>query len=232
VTKNRILETLPRQDREHLLSACERVELRSGAVLREPGQRIRHVYFPAGSSLSLIALTTAGSLEVAVIGDEGVLGVSVAFGISKGAQRVLVNRAGAAWRISAPRFCHEFEGNPRLQRLLNRYIYVVIAQLSQTAVCTAFHDVPARLARWLLVTGDRAQSDQFYATHKVISAMLGVRREGVSQAASFLRQRRLIRYVRGHLTILDRRGLQAAACECYLPGRNAYLLRYAGITPH
>jgi CRP-like cAMP-binding protein len=233
VTKNRLLEALPRRDREHLLAACEPVELKSADVLREPGQRIRHVYFPTGSSISLIAPTAAGaSLEVAVIGDEGVLGVSVAFGIDRGSQRALVNGAGTAWRIAAPAFCREFERNPRLRRLLSRYIYVVLAQLSQTAVCTNFHDVAARLARWLLVTGDRAHSNQFHITQGLISAMLGVRREGVSHAASLLRRRKLIRYTRGHLTILDRRGLQAAACECYLAARSAYLLRYPGITRH
>ncbi len=233
VAKNRLLELLPRRDRERVLAACEPVELKSAEVLREPGQRIRHVYFPAGSSISLIASTAADeSLEVAVIGDEGVLGVSVAFGINMGSQRALVNGAGTAWRIAAPTFCREFERNPQLRRLLNRYVYVVMAQLSQTAVCTNFHDVTARLARWLLVTGDRARSNQFYITQELISAMLGVRRQGVNHSASLLRQRKLIRYTRGHVTILDRRGLQAAACECYLAARNAYLLRYPGIAPH
>jgi CRP-like cAMP-binding protein len=233
VVKNRLLELLLRQDRERLLAACESVELKSADVLREPGHRIRHVYFPTGSSISLIAPTSAGtSLEVAVIGDEGVLGVSVAFGISVGSQRALVNGAGTAWRIAAQPFCREFERNPRLRRLLNRYIYVVMAQLSQTAVCTNFHDVTARLARWLLVTADRARSDQFYVTQELVSAMLGVRRAGVNQAATLLRRRKLIRYTRGHLTILDRRGLQSAACECYLAARNAYLLRYPGVTRH
>ena len=231
VARNRLLELLPRRDRERVLAACEPVELKSADVLREPGQRIRYVYFPAGSSISLIAPTAGGaSLEVAVIGDEGVLGVSVAFGISRVSQRALVNGAGTALRIAAAPFCREFERTPRLRRLLSRYIYVVMAQLSQTAVCTSFHNVTARLARWLLVTGDRAHSDQFYITQEVVSAMLGVRRQGVNHAAALLRQRKLIRYTRGHLTILDRRGLQAAACDCYLAARKAYLLRYPGIT--
>ncbi|MGO9931587.1 MAG: Crp/Fnr family transcriptional regulator [Steroidobacteraceae bacterium] len=216
-----------------MLAACEPVELKSAEVLREPGQRIRHVYFPAGSSISLVASTAAGTgLEVAVIGDEGVLGVSVAFGINMVSQRALVNRAGTAWRIPARSFRREFEGSPRLRRLMSRYIYVVMAQLSQSAVCCNFHDVTARLARWLLVTGDRAHSEQFHITQKLISAMLGVRREGVNHAASSLRERNLIRYARGHLTILDRSGLQAAACECYLAARNAHLLQYPGITRH
>ena len=216
-----------------MLAACEPVELKSAEVLREPGQRIRHVYFPAGSSVSLLAPTAAGNtLEVAVIGAEGVLGISVAFGINMGSQRAVVNRAGPAWRISAPLFCREFARSPRLRRLLSRYIYVVMAQLAQTAVCSNFHDVTARLARWLLVTGDRADSEKFYITQEVISAMLGVRREGISHAASSLRERKLISYTRGQLTILDRCGLQAAACACYLHATNARLLRYPGITRH
>ena len=216
-----------------MLAACEPIELKPAEVLREPGQRFHHVYFPAGGSISLVAPTSAGtSLEVAVIGDEGVLGVSVAFGIDVGSHRALVNRAGSAWRIAAPSFCREFKRNPRLRWLMSRYTYVVMAQLSQAAVCTNFHDVSARLARWLLITGDRAHSEQFYITQELISAMLGVRREGVSHAASSLRERRLIRYTRGRLTILDREGLRAAACECYSAARNAHLLQYPGITQH
>jgi CRP-like cAMP-binding protein len=229
--KNRLLELLPRQVRRRLLEECEQVDVAFGEVLREPGQRIDHVYFPTGGTFSLVAPVDAGvGLEVAVIGDEGVLGVSVAFGIDVGSHRTLVNRAGTAWRIAAAPFCREFERSPRLRRLLNRYIYVVMAQLSQAAVCAHFHDVAARLSRWLLLTGDRAHSDQFHITQEWISTMLGVRREGVTRAAAVLQERKLIRYTRGHLTILDRRGLQGAACGCYLPARNAYLLNYPGIS--
>lgn len=220
-------------DRNRLLAACEPVELKSAEVLREPGQRIRHVYFPAGSSISLLAPAAAGAtLEVAVIGAEGVLGVSVAFGINIGSQRAQVVYPGPAWRIAAPSFCREFERSPRLRRLLSRYVYVVMAQLAQSAVCSNFHHLTARLACRLLIAGDRAQSDRFYVTQETISAMLGVRREGVNLAASLLRGRNLIRYSRGHLTILDRRGLQAAACECFQSASNARLLRYPGITRH
>ena len=231
--KNRLLELLPCRERQRVLAACEPVELKSAEVLREPGKRFHHVYFPAGGSISLVAPTSAGtSLEVAVIGDEGVLGVSVAFGIDVGSHRALVSRAGSAWRIAAPSFCREFKRNPRMRWLMSRYTYVVMAQLSQAAVCTNFHDVSARLARWLLITGDRAHSEQLYVTQELISAILGVRREGISHAASSLRERRLIRYARGRLTILDREGLRAAACECYSAARKAHLLQYPGITEH
>jgi len=229
--KNRLLELLPREDRKRLLAECEQVELKFGEVLREPQWPIRHVYFPAGCSISLVAPIDSGaSLEVAVIGEEGVLGVSVAFGINLGAQRALVKGAGPAWRIAAAPFCREFERSPRLRRLMSRYLYVVMAQLSQTAVCTNFHGVAARLSRWLLVTGDRARSDQFHITQEYMSAMLGVRREGVNRAATLLRKRKLIRYVRGHLTILNRPALQEAACGCYSASQRAYLLKYPGVT--
>jgi CRP-like cAMP-binding protein len=229
--RNRLVELLPPRDRKRLLAACDQVELKYAHVLREPGQRIRYVYFPAGGSISLISPTVAGdSLEVAVIGDEGAFGISVAFGINVGSQRALVNTAGTAWRIAAAPFCRQFDRSKQMRRLLSRYLYVVMAQMSQTAVCTSFHDVSARLARWLLVTSDRAHSDQFYITQELISAMLGVRREGVNRAASLLQERELIRYVRGHLTILNRRSLQAAACKCYLAARSAHLLQYPGVT--
>ena len=117
-----------------------------------------------------------------------------------------------------------------MRRLLSRYLYVVMAQLSQAAVCANFHDVGARLARWLLVAGLRAHSDQFYVTQEIISSMLGVRRASINGAASLLQERKLIRYIRGHLTILDWPGLEAAACECYSAAKNAYLLEYPGIT--
>jgi CRP-like cAMP-binding protein len=231
VANNRLLDALPRQDRKRLLAASEQVDLKYLQVLREPGQRIRYVYFPVGSSISLIAPTAAGaSLEVAVIGREGVFGVSVAFGIHVGSQRALVNTAGAAWRIAAAQFCREFERNPETRRLLSRYLYVVMAQLSQAAVCANFHDVGARLARWLLVAGLRAHSDRFYVTQENISSMLGVRRASINGAASLLQERKLIRYIRGHLTILDWLGLEAAACECYSAAKNAYLLQYPGVT--
>ncbi len=228
---NRLLDLLPPMVRRRLLAASKPVELKIGEVLREPGQRIRYVYFPTASSISLLSPSNAGAtLEVAVIGPEGVLGVSVALGINIASQRALVNTAGTALRIPAADFCREFERSAALQRLLNRYIYVVMAQMSQTAMCTTFHDVAARLARWLLVTGDRAHSDTFRVTQESISAMLGVRREGVNRAALVLRQRQLIRYIRGRLTILNRRGLQAAACSCYSAARSAHLLQYPGVS--
>ncbi|MGO8829187.1 MAG: Crp/Fnr family transcriptional regulator [Steroidobacteraceae bacterium] len=221
--KNRLLEALPRQDREQLLAHCERVELRLAEVLCQPEERIRWALFPTGSIVSLITCADAGaSLEVGVIGDEGMLGTSLLLGVNVSPQRALVQRAGSAWRIKASAFSRELERSVALRRELGRYTYVVQRELARTAACTHFHGLDARLARWLLTTGDRVHGDQFYITQGFISAMLGVRRAGVNRAAGLLQERELIRYSRGHLCILDRRGLQAAACECYAAAKETY----------
>ncbi len=221
--KNRLLETLPRQDREQLLARCESVELRSADVLYQPEERIRFVFFPTGGIIALMSCAGAGaSLEVGLIGDEGMLGTSLLLGVNVSPKRALVQRGGTAWRIRAPAFSRELERSVALRRELGRYLYVVLRQLARTAVCAHFHGVDARLARWLLTTGDRAHCDQFYITQGFISSMLGVRRAGVNRAAGLLQERELIRYSRGHLSILDRRGLQAAACECYAAAKEAY----------
>jgi CRP-like cAMP-binding protein len=231
IAKNRLLERLPRTDREHLLAACTQVELQFAQVIREPGERIRHVYFPITCCLSLIApMDARAGLEIAVIGNEGVFGVSVACGIDTGSHRTLVTGGGSAWRMSAAAFCGEFDRSPAVRRLMTRYIYVVMAQFSQAAVCTNFHDLRARLARWLLVMCDRSRSEELDITQQLISSMLGVRREGITLAASALQKRKLIRYARGHLTILNREGLQAAACACYSAAKKAHLLEYPGVT--
>ncbi|MGO9515372.1 MAG: Crp/Fnr family transcriptional regulator [Steroidobacteraceae bacterium] len=221
--KNRLIEALPRQGREHLLARCERVELDFAEVLFEPGQRIRYVFFPAGGVISLIAPTVAdANFQVGLVGDEGMLGLPLLLGIKEASLRALVQGSGAAWRMRATPFCRELEQSVPLRRLLNRYVHVRLRQLTQTALCTHFHGVDARLARWLLTTADRAHSDQFYITQEFISSMLCVRRAGVNRAAALLQERRLIRYSRGHLAILDRRGLQAVACACYVAARESY----------
>ena len=222
-TANRLLAALPGKNFEHLLANCEPIDLIFADILCVPGDRIEHVYFPTDSFISLVApIDGYAGLEVGMIGNEGMFGVGLLLGVDVSPMHALVQGAGPALRMNAKRFRHELEDSPALHRGLNRYLYVLMSQLAQTAACTRFHVVEARLARWLLMTSDRARSDEFYLTQDFLSHMLGVRRVGVTKAARSLQKRKLISYSRGVIAVLDRSGLEAAACGCYLADKKTY----------
>jgi CRP-like cAMP-binding protein len=222
---NSLLAALPRRFYKRLLPDLAPVELVFGDVLYEAGEPIHEVYFPCRSLVSLLTVVEGHlALEVGLVGREGMVGIGLVLGVGVSPVRVLVQGGGSALRMSAPRFLRELAGSAPLQRTLHRYVHALMAQISQTAGCNRFHVVEARLARWLLMTRDRVRSTEFRMTQEFLSHMLGVRRVGVSQAASALRGRKLIEYSRGRITILDQPGLEAACCSCYqavkdCPGR-------------
>ncbi|MGE5100887.1 MAG: Crp/Fnr family transcriptional regulator [Deltaproteobacteria bacterium] len=223
---NRLLGALPTSDRRRVLEACETVELGFAGVLYSPNDHLDHVYFPTTSFISLImSVDDRASLEVGLVGNEGMLGIPVALGVNVSPVHAIVQGAGAALRIDAPLFRHELGRSQALQREIGRYVFVRLAQLARTTACTRFHVVEARLARWLLMTQDRAHADTFHITQEFLAFMLGVRRVGVTNAASALQKRNLIHYSRGNITVLDRRGLRAASCGCYSADRKYERIR-------
>src|SRR5882762_10566272 len=213
---NSMLAALPRKQYQSLLSGLESVALRFGEVLYEPGDRIKFVYFPSDSLVSLLTLVDDQSaLEVGMVGREGMLGVPLSLGTDVSPVRALVQGAGTAMRMKSARFTQEIRKSPQLQQEVGRYTRALMAQITQTAACNRFHVVEARLARWLLMTRDRMRSPKFRMTHEFLSHMLGVRRVGVTEAASSLQRQKLIEYTRGNIRILDEPGLEAACCGCY-----------------
>ncbi len=231
-TTNRLLAALPPKDQVQLLANCEQVELTLSEVLHRPNEPISHVYFPVNSFISMVLPTEgAAGLEVGMVGNEGMLGVTLMLRVDATPFLALVQGPGFALRIAAPLFLDALERSAALQAELKRYLYVLLNQIAQTAVCNRFHAVEARLARWLLMTQDRAGADTFYITHVFLAYMLGVRRVSITTAASSLQKRKIISYQRGEITILDRIGLEAVSCQCYRSDQDAYqrVMGYSGM---
>lgn len=220
---NRLLESLPHSDSKRMLVDCETVELAFAEVIYQSGQRVSSVYFPTGSFISLMMpVDDSASVEVGLVGNEGMLGIPLVLGVDVSRMRAVVQGSGAALRMDGVIFRRQLEASEPLRRTLDRYVFVHLSQVAQTAACTRFHVVEARLARWLLMTQDRAHSASFHITQEFLALALGVRRVGVTKAASSLQRRRLISYTRGDITVLDRRGLKVASCGCYKADRDAY----------
>jgi len=221
--ENLLLASLPAADRRRLLANRDPVDLVVGATLSEPGDVAQDAFFPIDSFISLIATVDGHSqLEVGLVGNEGMVGTAPILGVHVSPLRALVQGGGRAWQFDAATLSREIERSAALRRVLHRYLYVLLSQVAQSAACTRFHFVEARLARWLLMTRDRAHSNSFHITHEFLAYMLGVRRVGVTRAASALQRRDVIHYTRGNLEILDDRGLEAAACGCYAAAKAAY----------
>lgn len=214
---NGVLAALPRRDYLHLLGECELVQLASGQVLYQPGDRIGHVYFPNNAVVSLLVVLELKALEVCLVGPEGMVGVPLALGVERASARAMVEAGGSALRMTAAGFRQEYEGSIALQRELLRYANATLVQARQTAGCGRFHQAEERLAYWLLMAHDRMRlsGGGLHITHELLADMLGVRRVGVTNAAGDLQRRGLIQYHRGNIRVLDRKGLEAAACSCY-----------------
>jgi CRP-like cAMP-binding protein len=213
---NSLLGVLTRKSYERLLPRLEPVTLTFGDVLYRPREAIRHVYFPSDCMVSLLALADGHhALEVGLVGCEGMLGVPLTLGVKYSPVRALVQGSGSALRMKSAPFLEECRHNLPLQRAVSRYTYDLMVQVTQTAACNRFHQVEARLARWLLMTRDRMRSNEFRLTQEMVGNMLGVRRVAVTNAASTLQKRKMIRYRRGAIRILDNKALEAAACLCY-----------------
>lgn len=222
-TVNRLIDGLSRKERNALLEHGEEVELAFGEILCEPRQAIPFVYFPLSAFISLVV--TAGRhtpLEIGLIGYEGMLGATLALGTDEAQLRAVVQGEGTALRLTVLQLRRHLRASPSLLRTLQRYLFVTTVQLARSVACIHFHEVEPRLARWLLMTHDRARADQFYLTHEYLAGMLGVRRSGVTVAAGALQRRSLIRYARGDIRIVDRKGLEAASCECYEAALETY----------
>ena len=213
---NRLVAALPAEARERIFPYLERVALPLGEVLYESGAELQHVYFPTDSIVSLLyVLDDGASAEIAVVGNEGMVGVAVFMGGETTPNRAVVQAGGVAYRLRGRLLKEEFGRSGALQNLLLRYTQALLTQMAQTAVCNRHHSVDQQLCRWLLLSLDRLTGNELRMTQELIGNMLGVRREGVTEAAGKLQAAGAIAYSRGHITVLDRGKLEARCCECY-----------------
>jgi len=213
---NHLLDALPTSDYQRIAPHLELIPMALGDVLYEPGARQRYVYFPTTSIVSLLYVMKDGaSAEIAIVGNEGILGISLFMGGETTPSRAVVQSAGQSYRLKAQVLKKEFGRSGALLHLLLRYTQALITQMAQTAVCNRHHSVDQQLCRWLLLSLDRLSSNELSMTQELIANMLGVRREGVTEAAGKLQDAKLIQYRRGRITVLDRPGLEARSCECY-----------------
>jgi CRP-like cAMP-binding protein len=220
---NHLLAALPAAEWGRWQPLLEWVELPLGHVMYESGRTLSHVYFPATAIVSLLYVMEDGaSAEIAVVGNEGVVGISLFMGGESTPSRAVVQSAGEGWRLRANAVKEEFERAGPVMHLLLRYTQALITQMAQTAVCNRHHTLDQQLCRWLLLSLDRLRGNELVMTQELIANMLGVRREGVTEAAQRLQRLGLIRYMRGHITVLDRPGLEARTCECYAVVKKEY----------
>ncbi|PKO92488.1 MAG: Crp/Fnr family transcriptional regulator [Betaproteobacteria bacterium HGW-Betaproteobacteria-1] len=214
--QNHLLEALLPADLDFFRAHLELVEMRLGDVLYESGGRLAHAYFPTTSIVSLLYVMEDGlSAEIAVVGNEGILGISLFMGGETTPSRAIVQSAGYGYRLEAQLLKNEFDRNGAMMRLLLRYTQALITQMAQTAVCNRHHTIEQQLCRWLLLSLDRLANNELLMTQELIANMLGVRREGVTEAAGKLQRAGLIEYSRGHIKVINRPGLEARSCECY-----------------
>ena len=220
---NRLLEALPPSDMAHLLERCDSVLLAAAQVLYEPGDVIDHIHFPTSAFVSLVSTADGhDGLQAGMVGNEGALGWELSLGVQRAPLRALVQGPGLAWRLTAHAFARELARSTPLARVLHRYVCVLLTEFGRSGLCHRFHAIEQRLARWLLTTQDCAHSTQLALTHEALGHMLGVRRVGITNAATALHARHLIDYRRGVITITDRAGLEQAACDCYRAHRRSY----------
>jgi CRP-like cAMP-binding protein len=221
--ENNLLAALPEEDYARLLPQLELVPLPLGKVLYESNSELRHVYFPTTAIVSLLYVMLDGaSAEIAVVGNEGIIGVALFMGGETMPNRAVVQSAGHAYRLKGQLLKQEFNRSGELQHLLLRYTQALLTQMAQTAVCNRHHSLDQQLCRWLLLSLDRLSSNELVMTQELIANMLGVRREGVTESAGNLQSAGLIDYHRGHITVLDRAGLEARTCECYAVVKNEF----------